>query len=141
MVQASTESIVGTFFTINAKKLHELRMDVMNKRQLSGLYEAMLQTSQVELCDALQEITMFLEQKIHYDKDDDTNANAVVVHCVQGKDRTGIVIMICQSMMGLSEEEMLRDYYLSYLYRINKNNQRRLNLPSFFTIKYKTDKK
>ena len=125
------KALSALYFTINAQKLHELRMDVMNKRQLSGLYEAMLQTSQVELCDALQEITMFWEQKIHYDKDDDTNANAVVVHCVQGKDRTGIVIMICQSMMGLSEEEMLRDYYLSYLYRINKNNQRRLNLPSF----------
>ena len=125
------KALSALYFTINAQKLHELRMDVMNKRQLSGLYEAMLQTSQAELCDALQEITMFSEQQIHYDKDDDTNANAVVVHCVQGKDRTGIVIMLCQSMMGLSEEEMLRDYYLSYLYRINKNNQRRLNLPSF----------
>ena len=47
---------------MDAKKLHELQMDVVNQRGLPGLYEAMLQTSQRELCEALQKITVYLEQ-------------------------------------------------------------------------------
>jgi len=94
------------YFVGDIDKLHELRMNVMNTKKLSGLYEAICKTSSRELCFSLKQITEFLESE-------NGNQGNVVVHCVQGKDRTGIVIMLCQSIMGLSEEEMIQDYHYS----------------------------
>ena len=112
------KALSALYFTIDANKLHELRMDVLNKRSLSGLYEAILQTSQTELFTAMKEITLFLENSQNYKKNVNTSQNkeqdAIIVHCVQGKDRTGILIMICQSILGLSDEKIIHDYHLSH---------------------------
>jgi hypothetical protein len=62
----------------SGQKLHELRINALNVRGLAGLNEAILETGKYELRRALQTITRHLE----------TNPDhAVVIHCVQGKDR------------------------------------------------------
>ncbi len=36
--------------------------------------------------------------------------NSVLIHCSAGKDRTGIILMILQLMLGISKEDILEDY-------------------------------
>lgn len=44
-----------------------------------------------------------------------------LIHCVEGKDRTGFVAMLLESLMGATEEEMAEDYVMSFVnyYRID----------------------
>lgn len=53
----------------------------------------------------------------------DENSEGVLIHCSNGKDRTGIVIMLIQFSLGMKEEEILNDYYASALpyYMITEN--------------------
>ena len=66
------------FRLLDGQKLHELRIEALNKRGLAGLNEAILETGKQEICRALKTITLHLEAN----PDD-----SVVIHCVQGKDR------------------------------------------------------
>ncbi len=43
----------------------------------------------------------------------DTQAAPVVVHCVAGKDRTGVVCALTLSLLGVRDEEIAEDYALS----------------------------
>jgi hypothetical protein len=73
------------FKIIDGQKLHELRIESLNSRGLAGLNEAILETGKQEILSALQTITLHLE----------ANADdAVIIHCVQGKDR--YVVIVCQ---------------------------------------------
>ena len=101
----SQKALAAMYYAIDGNKLHELRMDVLNEKGLAGLYEAIISTSGEELKAGLVAITEYLER---------CGADgACAVHCVQGKDRTGLLIMLCQSMIGLSDEEIIADYHLS----------------------------
>lgn len=100
VVERSSYSFYHVF---NSQKLHESRMEILNRKGLVGLYEAILETSGLELLVALQAMTIHFEQKM----------GDVVIHCVQGKDRTGLLVMLCQSILDLNEEEMIRDYHRS----------------------------
>lgn len=73
----SQKTLCNLYWIFDADKVHEMRIDALNERGLAGLYEVILETGGVELCVALQEITLHLEQQ----------QNNVVIHCVQGKDR------------------------------------------------------
>ncbi len=55
------------------------------------------------------------------------------VHCVEGKDRTGYVIMVLSALSGATYQEMVDDYMITYdnYYGINKNN----NTDKYETIK------
>jgi len=88
----------------DTQKLHEMRMDVLNSKGIQGTYEAMLTTSGEELLAALKSITEFLENNTSGD---------VIVHCVKGKDRTGLVIMLCQSVLGIDDAAIVADYHKS----------------------------
>ena len=48
-----------------------------------------------------------------------------LVHCVEGKDRTGFVCMLIEALAGASEEELIRDYIITYdnYYNITKANE------------------
>ena len=53
----------------------------------------------------------------------DKGTQGVLIHCSNGKDRTGIVIMLIQFALGMNEEEILGDYYASAVpyYMITEN--------------------
>lgn len=73
----SQKALSNLYWIFNADKVHEMRIDALNERGLTGLYEVILETGGAELCVALQEITLHLEQQ----------RSNVAIHCVQGKDR------------------------------------------------------
>lgn len=41
---------------------------------------------------------------------------AIVVHCSGGKDRTGVVVALVQSLLGISESDVIKDFMLSQRY-------------------------
>ena len=43
----------------------------------------------------------------------DKDTKGVLIHCSNGKDRTGIVVMLIQLALGMNEEEIMNDYYAS----------------------------
>jgi len=91
-------------FAFDTQKLHEIRMDILNEKGLEGLYEAIIETSGEELFASLCAITEYLEKNSHGD---------VIVHCVQGKDRTGLVVMLCQAILGIEDAIIIQDYHKS----------------------------
>lgn len=103
------------FSTFDTQRLHEMRMDILNEKGLNGLYEAIIETSQDELFASLKAITEYLEEKKKNTRNSSTGSEkgGVAVHCVQGKDRTGLVIMLCQSTVGLNDEDIIGDYHLT----------------------------
>lgn len=85
--------------------LHRRRMDELNRRGLLGLNQAILESGKADLCAALKSITQFRETH--------GAESPVVIHCVQGKDRTGVLTMLCQSMLGVADADMVADYHES----------------------------
>ena len=73
----SQKALSNLYWIFDVDKMHEMRINALNERGLAGLYEVILETGGAELCVALQEITLHLEQQ----------RNNIVIHCVQGKDR------------------------------------------------------
>ena len=46
----------------------------------------------------------------------DTNGPTMIVHCSGGKDRTGIVVALIQSLLGVAEADIIDDFMLSERY-------------------------
>ena len=117
------------------EKLHTMRIQTLNSRGLLGLNEAILETGQQGLCTALQLITIFMERMAkeeeerraknqQYTSDSSQLHDLIVVHCVQGKDRTGLLVMLCQAIIGLSQEEIVHDYHRSHDILLKRRNRR-----------------
>ena len=83
----STQEIIQlTFYkVVDGTKLHNMRVDALNKRGLAGLNEVILESGKEHLCRALKAITLHLEKK------GEDIYRPVVIHCAQGKDRTGML--------------------------------------------------
>jgi hypothetical protein len=111
------QQVANALYTVvDANKQHELRMDTLNERGLPGLYEAILETGGADLCLTLRRITEHLEctsSTTTTTCDESLLSPVVVFHCVKGKDRTGLVAMLCQSILGLSDEQIIHEYALS----------------------------
>jgi len=75
-------------------------LEELNKRGLVGLYEIILETKPY-IRTVLQAITVHLEN--HPD-------GKVVFHCSIGKDRTGIIAMLCGKILGLKDSEIAEDF-------------------------------
>lgn len=97
-------------------------MNDLNKRGLTGLNEAILETQsgQRGMCLALQLMTLYKEEAaaraavVAKDiQQRSSNDASIVFHCVQGKDRTGILSMLMQLLMGCSDEVIVEDYHRS----------------------------
>jgi hypothetical protein len=106
---------------VDGQALHDLRLDVLNRNGLAGLNRAVLATGGPCLADGLRAIVLHLEGS-GGGGDGGTAASSsssppapapVVVHCVQGKDRTGMLSMLCQLVVGLDEAEIVEDYHRS----------------------------
>jgi hypothetical protein len=80
-----------------------LRFQAFNDRGLAGMNEIIL-GQKSDLYSALQAITIHKE----------VNPNGIIVaHCSQGKDRTAMIVMLCQAVVGLSDPEIVHEYTLS----------------------------
>lgn len=72
----------------------------LNERGLVGLYEVILE-KKTFMQTVLQAMTIHLER----------NPNGkVLLHCSIGKDRTGLLSMVCQSILGLPDEHIIRNF-------------------------------
>jgi hypothetical protein len=80
-----------------------LRFQAFNDRGLAGMNEIIL-GQQSDLVTALQAITIHREVN---------PIGIIVAHCSQGKDRTAIIVMLCQAVAGLSDPELVHEYALS----------------------------
>lgn len=99
------ERAQATWFKIvDGGKLHELRIEKLNERGLFGLNEAILETGKGEIFRALKTITEHLEQN---------PGQSAIIHCVQGKDRTGMLVMLLQSILGVCDLNIVADYFRS----------------------------
>ncbi|CAJ1925949.1 unnamed protein product [Cylindrotheca closterium] len=81
-----------------------LRIEKLNERGLFGLNQIILESGGAELCRALKIIAVRLEEN----PDD-----VILIHCVQGKDRTGMLVMLLQSISGVSDDVIVEDYFAS----------------------------
>ena len=107
-------------------------MTELNERGLAGLNEAILETRSGKsgMCLALKLMTLYREavantrfpstdnhQAINKDETDETQqvprSASIVFHCVQGKDRTGMLAMLMQLLTGCSDTIIVDDYYRS----------------------------
>ena len=100
---------------VDGDALHRLRMRTLNSRGLLGLNQAILATGQRDLFVALEAMTVVWEschacRRKH-------KRSAIVFNCVQGKDRTGLLSMLCQSILLSDNEGMdhiiVADYHAS----------------------------
>lgn len=76
----------------------------------------------------------------------DKNNYPVLLHCTHGMDRTGTVVYLLEALLGVSEEDMMRDYQLSAMYHgslwgLNQMNEfiGRLKAYEGATIQEKTE--
>jgi protein-tyrosine phosphatase len=50
------------------------------------------------------------------EKFEDTVTKGVIINCAHGKDRTGILSALVLSVLGETEENIIKDYTLSQVY-------------------------
>jgi hypothetical protein len=83
--------------------------NAVHRKGLFGLNEAILEHHRL-MSIALKAITIHLEQ---WQEEKEGRPGKVLINCSLGKDRTGNLSVLCQHMIGASEEEILHDYFLS----------------------------
>lgn len=80
------------------------RMNAIKERGgLSGLLQVILEANHEKLGIILKQITVKLEQN-----------GKVIVNCTQGKDRTGLVVMVLQSAAGVDDKNIVADFAESH---------------------------
>lgn len=111
---------VSWYKLVSGTKLHNARIKALNERGLAGLNEAILESGRQYLCWSLKAITVYREKALssqscssQCDKSTDIKRDKIVIHCVQGKDRTGMLSMLVQLILGVSDEVIIDDYYKS----------------------------
>ena len=72
----------------------------MNRAGLKGLYFNFVENCQGGIRDSLRLIA-------------DPNNHPILVHCTQGKDRTGLVVALTLYVVGVPQEVILEDYQIS----------------------------
>ena len=71
---------------------------------LSDLYREMFTTYGAQLAEAVSAVSEQLER------------GSVLIHCTAGKDRTGVLAALIQSLLGVEREAILADYVASSRY-------------------------
>ena len=97
-------------------------MPWINEEGLSGMYEEMLFVFSDQICEILN---VFIEQQQPEEEDNNFSSNnndnnnidnnnagilPILIHCTSGKDRTGVVVALIQSILGCTDEEIMEDY-------------------------------
>jgi Tyrosine phosphatase family len=85
----------------------------IQRKGLFGLNEAILEHYEL-MSIALKAITIHLEE---WQEDQEGRPAKILIHCTLGKDRTGNLSMLCQHMIGVDDEAIVQDYFLSHCIR------------------------
>ena len=85
---------------ITENENRELAFEAINDRGLMALVEVILE-SKMFVANVLKGITLHLER---------TENGKVLVHCSLGKDRAGILIMLCEAMLGVTDVDIIDDF-------------------------------
>ena len=89
------ESVIGVTYESGLMGI----MD--NIPDIAEIYERMLSDP-----SCILQLKRIIEEIINYE-------GVVVYHCTAGKDRTGIVTMLLYGLLGVSEEDIIKDYLLT----------------------------
>ena len=98
---------------VDRRGFSRMHISTINQKGLIGLNEAILETGKVELFEALRAMTLHLEhalQEPSAGKNKSPVFLPIVIYCVQGKDRTGMLVMLCQSIVGMADKDIISDY-------------------------------
>ncbi|KAJ1951903.1 hypothetical protein IWQ62_006345, partial [Dispira parvispora] len=88
------------YYHVRGMRQHMLDLvgnEVFNKIGLTGLYKALLHYSGLEIARALR----VFRHRENY---------PILVHCTHGKDRTGIIIALLLSLVGVDQQLVVDDY-------------------------------
>ena len=93
---------------VNHVSLYELNVAEAKdmKMTITEVYEYIVDNYKENICKALKAIANAPE-------------GAVLYHCFLGKDRTGILSMLLLTIAGVSEDDIVADYQLTYTYLEN----------------------
>jgi Tyrosine phosphatase family len=94
---------------VDGRALHSLHLDVLARRGLLGLNQIVLEAGGGCLMEALQAVVLHLEHA----PTTLPSGSPVVIHCVQGKDRSGMLAMLCQAAVGVDDATIADDYHRS----------------------------
>ncbi|KAF8172831.1 protein-tyrosine phosphatase-like protein [Mycena galopus ATCC 62051] len=87
-------------FQFRMAAIRILGRNVLGPKGLLGLSKDSLRFCQAEICEALEVFTDF-------------KSYPVLIHCTQGKDRSGLIIMLVLFVLGVPLEQVAADYALS----------------------------
>ena len=82
------------------------------------------------LTDAHLENYKALKKAMKQVMTDVVNGENIYFHCTIGTDRTGTIAYFLEGLLGVSEEERLRDYELTYFYGLTNRDRYHNDLPS-----------
>lgn len=94
---------------ISIEQQKALVMKALSDHGLEGLFECILERYNYIFL-ILQSITLHLEQQ----RADGEKEPTILFHCTLGKDRTGLISMMCQSMMGESDDDIIEEFVKSH---------------------------
>ena len=98
---------------VDRRGFSRMHISTINQKGLIGLNEAILETGKVELFEALRAMTLHLEHALQEPSAGKSKSPVflpIVIYCVQGKDRTGMLVMLCQSIVGMADKDIISDY-------------------------------
>lgn len=76
---------------------------VKNAPTMNEMYSKMVLDPEIQ--ESLSKVIKFIMSKV--------KEGGVIYHCTAGKDRTGIVSLVLLTMLGVSKEEIIKDYLLT----------------------------
>lgn len=89
-------------------------IETLNEVGLTGLNRGILYVGGPTFGMALKAIVEYWEAAVDASNHlPNVELPPIVIHCVQGKDRTGLFSMLCQSIIGISDKDIIEDYHMS----------------------------
>ena len=97
-----------------------------NEERIEHVVDFSLMYEQILKDECLENISKIIKKIINLDREE----YAVLIHCTEGKDRTGIIIAILLLILGADKETIIKDYL--YTNKVNKKRAYKYYLKTLF---------